>query len=101
MSSGLLASLSATRLGGISGVGSRQPRAQHEAGQGRMDMSRHTSPAARKFLSTSLYNDLVKALPHPEFTLAMRVAPAVVTLPLLIAGDGGSLDRVAAAVNVC
>ena len=70
MSSGLLASLSAASLGVISGAGSRQPRAQHEAGLGRMDMSRHASPAARKFPSTSLHDDLVEVLPHPEFAPA-------------------------------
>lgn len=65
-----------------------------------MDISRHASPAVGKFPSTSLHDDLVKVLPHPEFVMAMCVAPAIVTLLLLVAGDDGALDRVAAAVNV-
>ena len=62
-------------------------------------MSRRASSTARKFLPTSLHDDLVEVLPHPEFALAIRVALVVMTLPLLIAGDGGALDRVAADVD--
>jgi hypothetical protein len=53
-----------------------------------MDMSRHASPEARKYPPTSLHDDLVEVLPLPEFAPAMRVSPAVVALPLLVAGDG-------------
>ena len=91
MSSGLLASLSASSLGVIFGAGlrplrawpeaGRPPRAQHKAGRGRMDMSRHASPEARKYPPTSLHNDLVEVLPLQEF------ASAVMVLPLLVAGD--------------